>query len=227
VRASWGQTFEVYARDNVLATQRVLEACLGAGVSRVVYASSSVYGDQDELPLREDMTPRPKSPYGVTKLAGEHLALLYARNFGLHTVSLRFFTVYGPRQRLDMAFNKFIRAMMEGREIPMYGDGGQTRDFTFIDDIVGGFVRAPAAPAGSLMNISGGNCVTLTEAIRTLEEVTGLTARIDRRPEEAGDVRDTLADVGRIQAYLDFRPGTAPASGHRAEYEWLAGSLAG
>jgi UDP-glucuronate 4-epimerase len=228
VRESWGQTFEVYTRDNVLATQRVLEACVAAGGPNVVYASSSsVYGDQDELPLREDMTPRPKSPYGVTKLAGEHLALLYAANYGLHTVSLRFFTVYGPRQRPDMAFNKFIRAMLEGREIVQFGDGAQTRDFTFIGDIVGGLVRAPAAPAGTVMNIGGGNRVTLNEAILTLQEVTGLPALIDCRPEEKGDVRDTLADVGRIEAYLDFKPGTELAVGLKAEYEWLVAAEGG
>ncbi len=148
MRASWGTTFEVYTRNNVLATQQLLEACVAAGVPKVVYASSSsVYGDQDELPLREDMAPRPRSPYGVTKLAGEHLCLLYHANHGLDTVSLRFFTVYGPRQRPDMAFHKFIRAMLEGREIVMYGDGTQTRDFTYVDDIVEGLVLAQKALA--------------------------------------------------------------------------------
>ncbi|MEI6727358.1 MAG: NAD-dependent epimerase/dehydratase family protein, partial [Actinomycetes bacterium] len=166
VRASWGSSFEVYTRNNVLATQRLLEACVAACVPKLVYASSSsVYGDQDELPLREDMVPHPRSPYGVTKLAGEHLCLLYCANYGLDTVALRFFTVYGPRQRPDMAFHKFIKAMLEGREIVMYGDGTQTRDFTFVGDIVEGLILAQEAPPGAVMNVGGGNRVSLAEAI--------------------------------------------------------------
>ena len=147
VRASWGSSFDVYTRNNVLATQQLLEASVAAEVPKLIYASSSsVYGDQDELPLREDMLPRPRSPYGVTKLAGEHLCGLYHANFGLDTVSLRFFTVYGPRQRPDMAFHKFIKAMLDGRGIVIYGDGTQTRDFTYVDDIVEGLVLAQKAP---------------------------------------------------------------------------------
>jgi UDP-glucose 4-epimerase len=223
VRASWGDSFAVYVRNNVLATQKVLEACLAAGSPPVVYASSSsVYGDQDELPLREDMTPKPRSPYGVTKLAGEHLCLLYTANHGLHTVALRFFTVYGPRQRPDMAFNKFLRALLEGRSIMVYGDGAQTRDFTFVDDVVEGLVRAPQAPPGSLMNIGGGNRVSLAEAITTLGEVAGLEPLLDRRPVEAGDVRDTLADVSRLTAAVGYQPTTTLAEGLAREYAWLS-----
>jgi len=150
VRASWGSSFEVYTRNNVLATQQLLEACVAAAVPKVIYASSSsVYGDQDELPLREDMVPRPRSPYGVTKLAGEHLCGLYHANHGLDAVALRFFTVYGPRQRPDMGFHKFITAMLKGREIVIYGDGTQTRDFTYVDDIVEGLVLWQAGRQGA------------------------------------------------------------------------------
>ena len=192
VRASWGSSFEVYTRNNVLATQQLLEACVAAEAPKVIYASSSsVYGDQDELPLREDMVPRPLSPYGVTKLAGEHLCGLYHANHGLDTVSLRFFTVYGPRQRPDMAFHKFIQAMLEGRKIVMYGDGTQTRDFTYVDDIVEGLVLAQKAPPGAVINLGGGNRVSLAEAIATLGEVMGVEPRLDVQPVEAGDVRDT------------------------------------
>jgi UDP-glucose 4-epimerase len=188
-----------------------------------VYASSSsVYGDQDELPLRESMVPRPRSPYGVTKLAGEHLCILYTVNRGLDKTSLRFFTVYGPRQRPDMAFNRFIRALMEGREIVMYGDGTQTRDFTFVDDIVEALVRAAVASPGSAMKVGGGHRVSLSGAISTLSEVVGAPARIDQRPVEAGDVRDTWADVTLAQAELAYAPQTLLADGLRREYEWLA-----
>jgi UDP-glucose 4-epimerase len=222
VRASWGTTFDIYTRNNVLATQQLLEACCAAGVPKVVYASSSsVYGDQDELPLRESMVPRPRSPYGVTKLAGEHLCILYTVNRGLDTTSLRFFTVYGPRQRPDMAFNKFIRALTEGREIVMYGDGTQTRDFTFVDDIVEALVRAAGASPGGVMNVGGGHRVSLSEAVALLGEVVGVVPQVDRRPVEAGDVRDTWADVTLAQAELAYAPRTALAEGLRREYEWL------
>ena len=191
VRASWGSSFEVYTRNNVLATQQLLEACVAAAVPKVIYASSSsVYGDQDELPLREDMVPRPRSPYGVTKLAGEHLCGLYHANHGLDAVALRFFTVYGPRQRPDMGFHKFITAMLKGREIVIYGDGTQTRDFTYVDDIVEGLVLAQKAPAGAVMNLGGGNRVSLLEAIATLGELAGTEPKLIRQGVEAGDVRD-------------------------------------
>ena len=226
VRASWGSSFEVYARNNVLATQRLLEACVGAGTPKVVYASSSsVYGDQDELPLGESMVPKPRSPYGVTKLAGEHLCLLYTANHGLDTTSLRFFTVYGPRQRPDMAFHKFIRAMLEGRPIVMYGDGSQTRDFTYIDDIVTGLAAARGASPGAVLNIGGGHRVSLSEAIRVLGEVTGVHPEIDQRPVEAGDVRDTWADTTRIREQLAYAPLTILADGLRAELEWCRSLL--
>jgi UDP-glucose 4-epimerase len=226
VRASWGSSFDVYTRNNVLATQRLLEACAAAGTPKVVYASSSsVYGDQDELPLRETMVPKPRSPYGVTKLAGEHLCLLYTANYGLDTTSLRFFTVYGPRQRPDMAFHRFIRAMLEGRPIVMYGDGSQTRDFTYIDDIVTGLAAARGASPGAVLNIGGGHRVSLSESIRMLGEVTGVEPEIDERPVEAGDVRDTWADTARIRTQLAYAPQTALADGLRAEFEWIRGAF--
>jgi UDP-glucose 4-epimerase len=222
VRASWGSSFEVYARNNVLATQRLLEACVAAEVPKVIYASSSsVYGDQHELPLREDMVPRPRSPYGVTKLAGEHLCGLYHANHGLDTVSLRFFTVYGPRQRPDMAFHKFITAMLEGREIAIYGDGTQTRDFTYVDDIVEGLVLAQKAPAGTVMNLGGGNRVSLNEAIATLGEAMGVEPNAIRQPVEAGDVRDTWADVSRAAELIGYAPTTRLTEGLSQEFAWL------
>lgn len=224
VRASWGSSFEVYTRNNVLATQQLLEACVAAEAPKVIYASSSsVYGDQDELPLREDMAPRPRSPYGVTKLAGEHLCGLYHANHGLDAVSLRFFTVYGPRQRPDMAFHKFIKAMLEGREIVMYGDGTQTRDFTYVDDIVEGLVLTQKAPAGAVMNLGSGNRVSLAGAIATLAEVMGVEPKLVRRGAEAGDVRDTWADVRRAAELISYAPTTRLRTGLAQECAWLAG----
>lgn len=224
MRASWGSSFEVYTCNNVLATQQLLEACVAADVPKAVYASSSsVYGDQHELPLREDMLPRPRSPYGVTKLAGEHLCGLYHANRGLDAVSLRFFTVYGPRQRPDMAFHKFIRALLEGREIVVYGDGTQTRDFTYVDDIVEGLVLAQGAPPGALMNLGGANRVSLAEAIATLGEVMGVVPQLARQPVEAGDVRDTWADVSQAVELIGYRPTTELAGGMTQECAWLAG----
>ena len=223
VRASWGASFEVYTRNNVLATQQLLEACVTAGVPKVVYASSSsVYGDQDVLPLVETARCEPRSPYGVTKLAGEHLCGLYHANRGLDTTALRFFTVYGPRQRPDMAFHKFIRALFDGREIVIYGDGTQTRDFTYIDDIVDGLVRARIAPAGAVMNLGGGNRVSLSEAIATLGRIAGVEPRLVKQGVEAGDVRDTLASISRAAELIGYRPTTPLEVGLGREVDWLA-----
>lgn len=222
VRASWGSTFEVYTRNNVLATQRVLEACLAVGVPKVIYASSSsVYGNQDVLPLAESMRCVPRSPYGVTKLAAEHLCGLYHANYGLDTVALRFFTVYGPRQRPDMAFHKFARALLEGKEIVVYGDGRQTRDFTFVSDIVEGLSRARLAPAGAVMNIGGGNRVSLDEAIGVLGRVAGIEPRFSLHDTAAGDVRDTWADVSLAAELIGYAPAVPLEVGLEREYEWV------
>src|SRR5690242_17098615 len=180
VRNSWGAEFATYAHHNVLATQRLLERYRGAALERFVYASSSsVYGDAEQFPTGEDLLPRPFSPYGVTKLAGEHLALLYGRNFGMPVAALRYFTVYGPRQRPDMAFHRFCRAMLTGQPITVYGDGRQSRDFTFIADAIEGNVRAwtKSAPQG-VYNVGGGSQVEVLEAIAILERALGVKAAL-------------------------------------------------
>jgi nucleoside-diphosphate-sugar epimerase len=222
VRASWGSTFSTYTDNNILATQRLLEAAMAAGRPPIVYASSSsVYGDSAELPLQEDAACHPISPYGVTKLAGEHLCGLYTANFGLPTVSLRFFTVYGPRQRPDMAFHRFMRALLRGEPIVVYGDGAQTRDFTYVGDIVQALLAAPQAPGGSVMNVGGGARVPLTEAIAMIERAMEMPATVEKRGSEAGDVRDTSADLTRAQALLGYAPRTAPAEGLAREAAWI------
>jgi nucleoside-diphosphate-sugar epimerase len=227
VRASWGQSFRVYADNNVLGTQLMLEACKEAGVAKFVYASSSsVYGDSRQLPLREDGVCQPVSPYGVTKLAGEHLAVLYAKSQGVPTVSLRFFTVYGPRQRPDMAFNIFLRALLADEPLDVFGDGDQTRDFTYISDIVDALVLALDAPPGSVFNLGGGSRVSLREVLAILEEVAGRTPRIATRPTQAGDVRHTWADLERARAVLGYDPKVSLRAGLQAEHDWLTGVIA-
>jgi len=220
VRSSWGDSFEDYSSHNVYATQRLLEAALRAGVDRFVYASSSsVYGDAAELPMSEDAREKPHSPYGVTKLAAEHLARLYHRNYGLATVSLRLFTVYGPRQRPDMATQRFLTAARDRTPIMLFGDGEQTRDFTFVADTVEGMVRAAElGREGAVYNIGGGSTVTVNQLIESIEEVCGRRLEVDRQGAQRGDVRDTCADMTRAQADLDFAPATPLREG--LERQW-------
>jgi nucleoside-diphosphate-sugar epimerase len=226
VRSSWGSSFRVYTENNVLATQLLLETVRDSALLRFVYASSSsVYGDSSELPLREDARCRPKSPYGVTKLGGEQLCDLYFSNFEVPAVSLRFFTVYGPRQRPDMGFHRFIRAQLTGQEIPIFGDGEQTRDFTYVDDIVNGLIAAPTAPAGLVMNLGGGSRVSLRAALGTLEQATGIPLKLRLQGTEAGDVRHTWADVSLANRTLGFTPRTSLEDGLRREFEWLRALL--
>jgi len=222
VRASWGQSFRVYSDNNVLGTQVVLEACREAEVSKLVYASSSsVYGDTDRLPMVESADCRPVSPYGVTKLAGEHLCRLYQRNHGVPAVSLRFFTVYGPRQRPDMAFNIFLKALLAGRPLEIYGGGNQTRDFTYVSDIVDGLMLAMSGRDGAVYNLGGGSRVTLLEAVRTLESASGCHARILGDRAQAGDVRHTWADLSLANAELGYSPKVSLDEGLRCELAWL------
>ena len=229
VRASWGAEFSVYTHHNVLATQRLLERYRGDALERFVYASSSsIYGDAERYPTDESLMPRPFSPYGVTKLAGEHLLNLYGRNFGLATAALRYFTVYGPRQRPDMAFHRFCRSMLRGEPIVVYGDGRQSRDFTFIDDCIEANVRAwkRAAPQG-VYNVGGGSQVEVLEAIQMLERHLGVKAIIQLEPRPPGDPMRTRADAGRIRADFDFVPSTPIDQGLEAEAAWARGVYAG
>ena len=208
VRASWGRDFQVYTQNNVLATQRLLESAKGSGIRKFIYASSSsVYGDAESYPTTEDMSPKPVSPYGVTKLAGEHLCVLYWSNFEVPTVALRYFTVYGPKQRPDMAFHKFIRAMMQESEITIYGDGEQTRDFTFVSDIVEANLLAMKTDAiGEVFNIGGGSTITVNNVVTMLEELVGNHAKIKHIENQKGDVKHTAADITKSRKMLGYEP---------------------
>lgn len=222
VRASWGREFAMYVHHNVLATQRLLERYRDAKLERFVYASSSsVYGDAERYPTDETLLPRPFSPYGVTKLAGEHLVLLYGRNFGLDVAALRYFTVYGPRQRPDMAFHRFCRALLRGEEILVYGDGRQSRDFTYIDDAIEANVRAwrSSAPQG-VYNVGGGSQVEVLEAIALLEQALAVKAKLRFEPRPPGDPLRTRADAARLQADLGYATRTGIADGLAAEAAW-------
>jgi nucleoside-diphosphate-sugar epimerase len=224
VRTSWGDSFAVYLRDNVLATQNLLEgARRQRGLRRLVYASSSsVYGDAVDLPLRESTQPRPVSPYGVTKLAGEHLCRLYASNHSVPTVSLRYFTVYGPRQRPDMALSQFLRALLDGRGLTLVGDGEQTRDFTFVSDIVDANVAAMTGDVvGRTYNVGGGCRTSIAEVVRLLESLTGRRAAVQLGPLQPGDARHTLADCSAARADLGFQPRVSLESGLVAQIEWM------
>ena len=208
VRASWGENFGIYLDQNVRATQRLLEACREASIGRFVYASSSsIYGDAERFPTTEEDLPAPISPYGVTKLAGEHLSRLYYRAYGLPTVALRYFTIYGPRQRPDMAFNRFIAAALEGRPVTVFGDGEQVRDFTYVADIVAATIAAAGSGRpGTSYNVAGGTQTSIREVIETIGELTGGPVAIDHRDPIPGDARRTGADTSRARADLGYEP---------------------
>jgi UDP-glucose 4-epimerase len=225
VRASWGREFEVYTEHNVLGTQRLLEAAVAAGTPRLVYASSSsVYGDTRVLPLREDASCRPVSPYGVTKLAAEHLGQLYERNHGLPVVSLRYFTVYGPRQRPDMAFHRFLKAARDGTAVRLYGDGEQTRDFTFVRDIVAATrAAADSGRPGCVYNVGGGERVSVNDVLRLVGQLTERRLEVVREPAQKGDMRDTFADTRAAQRDLGFRSTVSLSEGLALEWDWIRG----
>jgi UDP-glucose 4-epimerase len=208
VRASWGENFKIYTDNNILVIQSLLEACKESGIKKFVYGgSSSVYGDVKTFPMKETHTPMPISPYGVSKLAGEHLCYLYWKNYGVPTVSLRYFTVYGPRQRPDMAFHKFVKAIHEGKEILIYGDGNQTRDFTFISDIVSANILASNFGGnGGVFNIGGGSRISVNKVIEILENLTGKKAKIVYQQKQKGDVKDTYADITKAKNVLGYKP---------------------
>ena len=223
VRKSWGRDFGVYVHNNIAASQRLLEACAGRPLDRFVYAStSSVYGDDAPIPMREDQRLQPLSPYGVSKLAAEHLGHLYHANHGLPFVALRYFTVYGPRQRPDMGFHRFLTAAMDGRPLTRYGDGEQTRDFTFVADAVTGTVAAGTRGVpGRVYNLGGGARVTVNDVFAMIGRLVGEPITIDQQPPQKGDMRDTYADTSRAATDLGFAPSVTLEQGLAEEYAWL------
>ena len=220
VRGSWGDTFAVYLRDNVLATQRLFEAAARSGV-RIVFAStSSVYGNAESYPTHEEMLPRPVSPYGVTKLACESLARTYAECFGLEAIVLRYFTVYGPRQRPDMAFARIISALLGETPFPVYGTGEQSRDFTYVGDAAEATVSAmESGHGGTTYNVGGGSETTLRDVIGLVERLAGKRLAVRYEPAAVGDVRRTAADTTRIRSQVGWRPQTSLSDGLAAQID--------
>jgi nucleoside-diphosphate-sugar epimerase len=227
VRASFGPGFEHYVSRNVHASARLFESAARHRL-RVVYASSSsVYGDAESYPTGEDALPRPISPYGVTKLCVEHLAYAHARTTELDAVGVRYFTVYGPRQRPDMAFTPLLEALDAGVPFRLYGDGSASRSFTFVADAVAGTIAAMArGHEGQLYNIGGGEEASMTDAIALAERVAGRELHVERHGAAAGDVRRTRADVRKAEEQLGWRPTTPLADGLRAQWEWVAARVA-
>jgi UDP-glucuronate 4-epimerase len=220
---SFGDVFEDYVRRNLLATRRVFETAAASGVRVVFASSSSVYGEAERYPTPEDTEPRPISPYGITKLGCEQLANAYAKGFGLEAVVLRYFTFYGPRQRPDMALARIVDALARGATFELYGDGLQSRSFTFVADGVEATIAAmERAPAGALYNVGGGAEATIRDVIATLERVSGRTLDVVERPEAPGDVRRTSADTTRIENDLGWRAKTSLEDGLRAQWEWAS-----
>jgi len=224
---SFGEAFPLYVRRNVLATQKVFEACASAGVRVVFASSSSIYGDAETFPTPEDAAPKPLSPYGITKLACEHLAYAYARSFGLDCAALRYFTVYGPRQRPDMFFRRVCERLADGGLFEIYGSGEQSRSFTYVADVVDATRAAmERAPAGATYNVGGGEEATMLEAIAVLEHVSGRALQTRHRETAKGDMARTKADISRIGAELGWQPRTSLRDGLAAMWSWAAARVA-
>ena len=225
VRASWGDGFRQYTERNINATQIILEAAKETpSLQRMVFAStSSVYGNAETMPTPETLCPQPVSPYGITKLAAERLCWLYHQNFNVPVTALRYFTVYGPRQRPDMAFHKFFQAAIAGKPIGIYGDGKQTRDFTFISDAVAANLAAALVPeaVGEVFNIGGGSRVVLLDVLDTMEKVIGKPIKRSHQGLARGDARHTAADVTKARTILGYNPQVSLAEGLAQEWQWI------
>jgi nucleoside-diphosphate-sugar epimerase len=224
---SFGGIFPVYVRQNVLASQRLFEAAVTAGARTVLASSSSIYGDAAAYPTSEDTSPRPLSPYGITKLACEHLAHAYSQEFGLDSVVLRYFTIFGPRQRPDMALARMVACLAEGRPFELFGDGTQSRSFTYVDDAVQATILAmERGPAGATYNVGGGVEVSMLQAIEALARIAGRRLELVRSPRREGDARRTAADTSRIRGETGWEPVTSFEEGVAAQWRWAADRVA-
>ncbi len=224
---SFGGVFPTYVRQNVLASQRLFEAAVAAGTRTLLASSSSIYGDAAAFPTSEDTAPRPLSPYGITKLACEHLAHAYGHEFGLHAVVLRYFTIYGPRQRPDMALARIVGCLAEGRPFELFGDGTQSRSFTYVDDAVEATIVAmEQGQPGSTYNVGGGEEVSMLQAIEVLAAIAGRRLELVRSPRRDGDAARTNADTSRIRADTGWEPATPFRQGLEAQWRWAADRVA-
>ena len=224
---SFGDVFPVYVRQNVLASERLFAAAAAAGSRTVFASSSSIYGDAEAYPTREEAAPRPLSPYGITKLACEHLAYAYGKEFGLQHVVVRYFTIFGPRQRPDMALTRMTACLVENRPFELHGDGTQSRSFTYIEDAVEATILAmERGLAGQVYNVGGGEEVSMRQAIATLEEISGEQLELVEGGWREGDARRTAADTSRIRADTGWEPRTPFAEGLAAQWKWAADRVA-
>ncbi|MBA3375749.1 MAG: NAD-dependent epimerase/dehydratase family protein [Actinobacteria bacterium] len=224
---SFGDVFPVYVRQNVLASERLFAAAASSGVRTVLASSSSIYGDAETYPTSEAAVPRPLSPYGITKLACEHLAYAYGREFGLDHTVVRYFTIFGPRQRPDMAFTRMVNCLVEGRPFELYGDGTQSRSFTYVDDAVEATILAmERGSRGGVYNVGGGDEVSMRQAIETLHEISGRPLQLVEAGWREGDARRTAADTSQIRADTGWEPRTPFAEGLEAQLRWAADRVA-
>ncbi len=222
---SFGDVFPLYVRNNVLASQRLFEAAVESSVRVVFSSSSSVYGAAERFPTPEDTVPEPISPYAITKLAAEQLARAYERSFGLDVVVLRYFNAFGPRQRPDMAFTRIAFALAEGRPFELYGDGAQTRGFTYVGDVVEATVLAMDRGRG-LYNVGGGVEASMRDAIALFERISGRQLELREEPPVPGDQRRTRADTTRIRDDLGWEPRVSLEDGLSAQWEWASARVA-
>jgi UDP-glucose 4-epimerase len=223
VRSSWGKDFRIYNEYNIMATQKLLEITRKFNIKNFVFASSSsVYGDTPERPMREDSLLRPVSPYGVTKLAAENLVSLYNKNFNIPAISFRYFTVYGPRQRPDMAFHKFITAILNNEKIVVYGDGTQTRDFTYVSDVIDAMMLAVGTDiTGEVFNIGGGDTISVNDTIKLIEKGVGKKADVEYIAKQDGDVIHTHASIKKAEKMLKYSPKVKLKEGILNEIDWI------
>ena len=228
VRASWGKEFVIYVKNNISVTQKILESLKNNTILKkfVLASSSSVYGNQPSIMNEETSLTRPVSPYGVTKLAAENLTNLYFKNYKIPTVSLRYFTVYGPKQRPDMAFTRFFNSIIKDKKLSIFGNGEQTRDFTYVDDIVKATINAATSDSvGEILNVGGGSVFSLSEIIEFMKEITQKEFEIDFKTEQKGDVRHTSADISKAKKLINYKSNTDIKYGLTQQYEYIKTNL--